>query len=157
MATHKKLILIKKAAIFTLLFMILSCSEQQYIYYTYKGVTITRINNPGESYFYYGYYTNSNKLPSSFIKASYSGRDGMMDGFLIFYKNKQVGLEGDGFNKIGKDSLLFLKQFPDFISNSAWYDSVVIHDWDSMVEVTNLIKPEKENNAKQHSKVKANY
>lgn len=142
-----------------ILFCVVFYSCERYdaiIHYQYNGVTITRLDKDAVSYFYYGFSTKESDLPEDYIEASYHGFDGVMDGYLIFSQDKKVILvPATYFKEKGIAASFSLKQYdnPNFIK---WRDS--IHgNYGNIIQVSNIIKLEKEYNIKNYSKVKALY
>ena len=153
----KKILLIS-----AVLILLHSCSMRNVIYYEYNGVTITRISEEAESIFYYGKCNDENiPCPKSFIKATYSGFNNLMDGYLVFHSNKRVELIGfDGFPIIDsikglKDSL-YLNEFPNPLDVFTFRDKIG-GNYDSIVYISDVLEIEKDDNKRNHSKVKAIY
>ena len=131
--------------------------KKEIIVYEYNGVVITRIDKNAESYFYYGKY-ELNNLPNSFIKAKYSGLDGLMGAYLLFEKNENVKLircyglfssEGNYAN-----SKLQLIESDDVMQQ---FDYKKIKKNKNVIYLSDGIKYEKEENFKNHSNVNATY
>ncbi|EKT3958490.1 hypothetical protein NTJ28_002506 [Flavobacterium psychrophilum] len=150
----------KKLLIIVLAMFIVSCSvKKNFIYYSFKDVTVTRFNKePNEIYFYYGKYKNDDKLPNSYIKASYSGFDGGMEGFLIFKENKTIEIIRvyDSFSKVGDDKHLMLNETIENVDFIDWKDKIN-GNYHNVIELSNILKTEKIINKKNNSKVKAIY
>jgi len=130
--------------------------EDGIIFYEYKGVNITRVDNGNKSYFYYGSY-NDGDYPKSYIRTEYSGFNMGMQGYLTFESDKRVFFRcADGYaEKIGNDSNLILVD-DDAVSYLSWSDTALI-EYKNTYEVSDVINLEKEGNIKSLSKVKADY
>lgn len=139
---------------------VVSCSvKKDFIYYSFKDVTVTRFNKePNEIYFYYGKYKNDDKLPNSYIKASYSDFDGGMGGFLIFKENKCIEIIRvyDSFSKIGDDKHLMLNDTIENVDFIDWKDKID-GNYNNVYQISDLFKKEIKWNKENNSKVKAIY
>ena len=136
----------------------ISCTRNEAIYYEYNGITITRIDRGNQIYFYFGKCNEEkNSCPESYIKAEYSGLNSGMGGYIIFTSDGKAELVRvyDSFEKIGADSLLSLKEY-DNIEFINWTDSIK-GNYNNVIEVSDIIKLEKEKNLKNHSNVKVTY
>ena len=145
----------KNLIILFLLFTLFSCTKKNYIYYEYNGVTITRIDIGNEIYFYYGKYSYKDKIPSTYIMATYSGFNSEMGAYIDFLPNKNVNIIRmyGSFDKIGKDSLLSLRELN---STEYWIENIK-GNYNNVIELMDITKLEKERNISNHSKVKATY
>jgi hypothetical protein len=140
-----------------LLLMLFSCSDNHnLIYYSYNNTTVTRIDRGNEIYFYFGRLRASDPLPKPDLKATYRGRDGIMDAYLII-GNQDVEIInlGDSFERISPNKKMRLKEFksnPDFIK---WKEQ---HGKDKNIyRLSDAIDHEIKINAENHSGVKAEY
>ncbi|CAM3863501.1 hypothetical protein POKO110462_22445 [Pontibacter korlensis] len=136
-----------------------SCSDNEFIYYEYKGVTVTRQDGNGESYFYYGRCDdNENPCPEDYIKAEYYGFDGVMHAYLVFQEDKRVKLVrvADNYEKKGKDSSLYLFDYRAGYKLSTWLDSIE-GNYDNVAQVYYARDVEKTTNAENFSRVNASY
>jgi hypothetical protein len=142
-----------------ILFALSSCSNDEPIYYEYNGVTVTRIDGDGESYFYYGKCGNNNiTCPDEYIKAEYYGFDGVMEAYLVFQEDKRVKLirVADHFEKKGNDSSLFLFDYRAGYKLSIMLDSIK-GNYDNVAKVFYAISTEKRVNTENNSNVVATY
>ena len=116
----------KKTIILLQLFILISCSDEEFIYYKYDDVTITRIQNGVENNLYYGYFEEDDTLPKSFIKTYYRGWNSGMMGLLIFNKDKTVNVKRyyGFFDQIGFDSMFTLIQDKVHPLESSHLDSI---------------------------------
>lgn len=92
--------------IFFVLLFFNSCNMiNDEVYYTYKKVTIKRIDTNGKTEFYY----MKNGKEAGKIWAKYSGINDGFNGYLKFEKNGKVSiLSGDGYFQVkDNDSLTF--------------------------------------------------
>jgi len=145
--------------IIVMLFALSSCSNDEPIYYEYNGVTVTRIDGDGESYFYYGKCgDNKIKCPDDYIKAEYFGFDGVMHAYLVFQKNKKVKLirVADHFEKVGNDSSLFLFDYRAGYKLGSMLDSIK-GNYDNVAKVYYSTSSEMEVNTENNSNVVATY
>ncbi|MEK6482618.1 hypothetical protein WJR50_34140 [Catalinimonas sp. 4WD22] len=135
-----------------------SCSEKKFIYYEFDGVTITRIDEEAESYFYYGRCDDIQHCPDKFIWAEYHGLDGVMGGYLVFQKNRQVKFIRmyDHFEEIGGNSPLYLFQFSENIRFINWQDSIK-GNYNNIIRIADVLNLEKTLNNRNNSRVKATY
>lgn len=137
-----------------------SCSvKKDFIYYSFKDVTVTRFDKePNEVCFYFGRYKNDDKLPNSYIKASYTGFDAGMGGFLIFKENKIVEIIRvyDSFSKVGDDKHLMLNDTIGNVDFIDWKDKIG-GDYYNVIELSDILKTEQLINKEKKSKVKAIY
>jgi len=84
---------IKSGLINLLILLLVSCSgkvKEEFIYYTHNNITVTRLDRGNTICFYYGKFTDENKLPKSYIKATYHGFNSGVDAYLIIEKDKPV-------------------------------------------------------------------
>ena len=139
-------------------FMFFSCSQDAFIYYEYDGVTITRVDDGNQIYFYYGKYDNSSLTASeSYVKAEYSGFNSGMNAYLNFQENDIVEVirvealfETNGLS----DSLILVDM--DNIRFITWRDSIR-GNYGKIVEVSDIVKLEKKRNKQNNSRVNAIY
>lgn len=149
----------KKVLIAILAIFIISCSQKGYfIYYSYNNVTITRLDKDNNIFFYYGKFDKIDSLPKSYIKATYSGFDGGIGGFLIFKENKSIEIIRvyDSFSKIGEDKHLILNDTIENIDFIDWNNSIN-GNYNNVYQISNILKKEVEWNKENNSKVKAIY
>jgi hypothetical protein len=150
----------KELLIIVLAMFTVSCSvKKDFIYYSFKDVTVTRFDKePNEVYFYFGRYKNDDKLPNSYIKASYTGFDAGMGGFLIFKENKIVEIIRvyDSFSKVGDDKHLMLNDTIGNVDFIDWKDKIG-GDYYNVIELSDILKTEQLINKEKKSKVKAIY
>ena len=135
------------------------CSdERKFIHYNYRGVTVTRINDYGTDYFYYGRFERGSKLPDHYILSKFSGLDGMMSAFLIFKKDKTVEIipVADDFSQSGDNHFMRLDDEIENIDFIHWRDSTM-HNLDSIIEVSDVVKSEITRNKAGQTKVRARY
>lgn len=129
-----------------------SCQHNKhFIYYKYKGVTITRCYEDAESRFYYGYYTKGDELPDDYIFGKYPGRDGLMEGILVFVPDGRVEIEQ--LNSIyvsGHPKYLWLRA-RDYLDRSDFLKNAKSKE--NVVRVHSALNVEKELNSKSSSKV----
>jgi len=132
-----------------------SCSEV--IIYEYKGVAITRVEKNADIYFYYGNHINHD-FPNSFIKAHYSGFNSGMNAYIIFENNKKIKLIpiNGFFETVGVDKNSKLK-LDDRGIHLFEFEKTIKNKYDNVISISNLLVPEKEDNFKNHSNVKATY
>ncbi|MCD8413256.1 hypothetical protein [Tenacibaculum finnmarkense] len=139
--------------------LFLSCSkEQKLIYYSYKDVTITRVDFENEIYFYYGKFENNN-LPSQFVKATFSGFDGGMGAYLIFEENDkstEIIPVYDSFIKKGVSDKFILNEGMDNIEFNEWREKIN-GKFNNIVQLSNIIDSEKKWNLENNSKVNVIY
>jgi hypothetical protein len=95
--------------------------------YSYQGVSITRIDENRESYFYYGDFIG--KKPDTtvpHVKASFPLGSDIMEGYLVFKADKRVTLVAMTSNFIQKesDSLFSIFTFKENVDFINWDDSV---------------------------------
>jgi len=109
---------------FLIIFFFASCSTPDYIYYTYDGTTVTRIDDEDGIYFYHGRFNNGDSLPNSYLKATYKGRDGYMEGYLVFKDDNNVDLIRTGgiWDTINAGKHLKLTRFKDNAASIKWND-----------------------------------
>ncbi len=97
-------------------------------------------------------------MPPAFMKSSYSGRDGIMECFLVFNKDGTVEFRRiyGWFQELEKNSKVFLN---DTMTNkyfSAWSDSIQ-GNYKNIIFVCDVIEYEAEINKNNRSEVKAIY
>lgn len=149
----------RKILILTLVLFFVSCStKQNFIYYTYNNTTVSRLDKENHIFFYYGKVKNTNKLPKSYIEATYSGFDGVMDAFLVIENNGTARIVpvADLFEEINGDNNLALKKMnsnKDFIE---WEESIR-GKYLNVYRLSNSIELEIKRNKKNNSKVEAIY
>ena len=95
--------------------------------YSYEGVSVTRVDENRESYFYYGDFTG--KKPDTtvpHVKASYPLGSDIMEGYLVFKANKKVTLVAMTSNFVQKkpDSLFSIFTFKENVDLINWSDSM---------------------------------
>lgn len=134
-----------------------ACSKETAIYYEYNGTTITRIDRGNEVYLYYGKF-DKESFPETFIKAEYSGFNSGLYAYMTFLPNKSVRIiKAAGiFEKNGTDSLLSLYEFNNNYLANKWLDSIQ-GNYNNTIELSDVLKFEKERNLQNHSEVKAYY
>lgn len=137
-----------------------SCKKVEPIYYSYNGVTVTRFDtDAAESLFYYGRFTSSDNLPDDYIKATYSGFDGIMNGYLTFENDKKVRFVRicDHFEQVGNPySKLYLYDFSENIKSIKWHDSIQ-QNFDNNAFISDVLKIEQSKNRNNHSLVETQY
>ncbi|MEA1980489.1 MAG: hypothetical protein U9N54_05905 [candidate division Zixibacteria bacterium] len=149
----------KKNCLIILVFMFVSCSENNFIYYELNGVTVTRIDDGNKIYIYHGRCDNSfTPCSESYVKAEYSGFNSGMSGYIIFNTNGSVDfVKVDALvEKTGKDSLLNIFKFKTNYEAVHWRDSIK-GNYGKIVEVSDILKLEKSRNLENKSKVKVTY
>lgn len=148
----------KKIVLLLCYFILISCeAKEEFIYYSYKKVTITRLNKENEIYFYYGEYKEIDKLPDTYIKVS--SFDGYMQGFLIFRESGQVEIiktEGK-FEEVNTDRNNFkLVVFDHNVSYINWQEKIV-GNYKNIAEFLTYQNIEIERNRKNNSEVEVMY
>jgi hypothetical protein len=106
-----------------------SCSDDKVIYYEYKGLVVTRVNNyPRDRFFYGKYDITKDRLPSTYIESQFSGFNSGMGGYLIFNKNNTIDVMGmyASFKKVGNSKLINLAEKMDNVSFIHWKDSATM-------------------------------
>lgn len=146
----------KKIIIIVLCAILMSCTNENIIYYEYEGVTITRLDRDNQIYFYYGKFENG-VYPQSYIKAEYSGFNSGMHAYLTFLPNKKVDVIDvmAYFEKIGNEPNFNIIEVENEIF-IPWLDSLY-GNYNNTVEVLDIIDTEQERNKRNNSKVKATY
>lgn len=148
----------KKILVLTLILSFVSCSKRNnFIYYTYNTITVSRLDKDNHIFFYYGKIETTNHLPESYIEATYSGFDGLIWGYLIFKENKNIEikvLEGD-FNKInGNSNIEIIKEDnQDYIN----WDNKGKRNYDNVLEFRDVIKAEVKVNKINNTRINAIY
>ena len=153
--------------LFLVLSIIKSFSPNPPIYYIYKGITVTRldeINGEAETHFFYGYYDGKSRpYPNSYIKVTYHGIDGSMSLNLVFCSDKKVEIiTGYGwFEKRGTDTNIYIRQYCDSnggldIKLSNWLDSIKGR-YQNVANLYNDTSYERSENIENYSDVKAIY
>ena len=104
----------------------LSCANHaKRVYYQYKGITITRIDKDAESDFYFGHIADEEKPPESYLKVTYPGIDGSMDGYLIFQKDSVSVISLTGYyNYSGAETPLKPNSRMDNGKFSRWEEEI---------------------------------
>ena len=140
------------------IFMISCSSSEKVTYYIYEDVTITRIDINATAYFYYGKYLMGDTMPPAFMKSSYSGRDGIMDGYLVFKGNGIIEaiVSSGWFDEVEKNEKVIINNTIDNMSFSNWLDSIE-GNYGNIVFVSGLIRYEIDVNKTNRSSVKAIY
>lgn len=141
-------------------FSVACVSKDSIIYYNYDGVTITRIDRDGETYFYYGGCNNQQvDCKKPIVKAKYSGLNSGLDGLLNFKPNgfvEVISLGGGYFTKEeGMNDKLLINHSENSTKISNTLDS--LKKSGSVIHFNNNIELEKELNRKSKSKVNATY
>jgi hypothetical protein len=140
---------------------LIGCSED-YIYYEYDGITVTRVIDGKVSYLYYGHFKKGDKLPNSYIKGYYHGYNNGMNVYLIFNPDKTVTVKRkNGWcEQFGSDSFIRLINIWDNIDKVTsinWIDSID-GNFNNIIAISDAIELEKLVDKKwNHSKVKAIY
>ncbi len=141
-----------------ILFFASCATEQKFIYYTYKNITISRLDNGNEIFLYFGKQKDINSLPKSYVKARYSGFDGLMSCYLIFRENGSVdiiNIEGH-FDTIKTGEKMRLMKFNSNIDFIKWNDKIK-DSYNNIIELSDVLKNEIKRNKKNNSKVEASY
>ena len=112
--------------------------------YSYQGVSITRIDENREAYFYYGDF--SRKKPDTtipYVKASYPLGSDIMEAYLVFKANKKVTLVAMTSNFVQKktDSLFSIFTFKENVDFVNWDDSVK-KKFDNLIRISESPKLE---------------
>ena len=149
-----------KKILFLLLFsFFLSCSKKEnFIYYTYNNVTITRLDKGNEMILYFGKQTSLKDLPKSYLKAKYNGFDGLISCYLIFNDSANVEVvtvEGI-FDTIKTGNKLRLVKFNNNLDFIKWNDKIK-NNYKNIIELSDVVKNEIRRNEKNNSKVKTSY
>jgi len=131
---------------------IVSCEKRNhFIYYKYNGVTITRYYEDAESRFYYGYFTKESDLPDDYIYGKYPGRDGLMDGIIVFKPGGKVEIEQiNSIYAAGNPKSLLLKSHV-YPGRKEYLKKIEQNE--NIVQVYSALSKEKELNSKNKSKV----
>jgi hypothetical protein len=146
---------------YIILMMFASCSDERAIFYEYNGVTITRVDNGNQNYFYYGRF-DKGIYPENPLKSDYSGLNSGMQAYLIFKPNNEVEVLNimGAFDDQKASNFLRLKvnKNEEFIFFD-WKDSIdnINGSYDNVIEVHSILKIEQERNKKNQSKVKVLY
>ena len=128
------------------------------IYYTYGGVTISRIDRPNRSEFYYGRIEpNDQVVDTATILAIQERGSDIMSGYLVFHRNTKVDLVvmGDHFEGVTSHSSFKIVDFANdqyfiwYEKKSGNYDSIARIDW--------VIRLEQEQNRENKSRVTIEY
>lgn len=144
----------KKIVLLFCCFILISCeAKEEFIYYSYKKVTITRLNKENEIYFYYGEYKETDKLPNTYIKAS--SFDGCIQGFLIFRESGQVEVVKTvgKFEEINNDRNEFKLVVFDHNVNYIKWEEKIRGKYKNIVRFDDLQKLEIERNIENNSEV----
>ncbi|MEI8203742.1 MAG: hypothetical protein WCH34_12050 [Bacteroidota bacterium] len=142
--------------LFLLMILLLSCNDKKWIYYSYKGVTVTRIDEPKITYLYFGRFDSKSKLPNCYVKIEYLNRGDFFIYYLTFQKEKIILHNDEGIYKsnfafnmqIMADDVVEFVNFKDTIEKNGYSNTIYIEDY-----LPNEIK----RNNKFHSQVKAEY
>ena len=146
----------KKYLLLLCLSVLLSCSPDTKVsYYSYNGVTVTRIDEDTDIRFYYGKIEDFRHPPDSFLRATYRGRDGFMEAYLIFEKEKGSKIRTVGIFKRHDSHLIVLKDITntDIIK---WKKRIALNH-ENVLLVDSYIPAEQKYNSVNRSKVKASY
>ncbi len=149
----------RKILILTLVLFLASCStKQDFIYYTYNNTTVSRLDKENNIFFYYGKIKDINKLPKSYIEATYSGFDGVMDAFLIIENNGTARIipVADLFKQVNGDNNLVLKKMTNNKDFIEWEESIK-YKYLNVYRLSNSIELEIKRNKKNNSKIEAIY
>jgi len=136
-----------------------SCSNSEEItFYKYNNITITRFDNGNMIKLYYGLVKGSDSISKPHIKATYYGRDGSMDAYLIIGKdgNVQIVPMGDFFEEKGFDQRLKLKEFNNNVDFVNW-DTRIKNKFDNVIYISSNKNIEIKRNSENNSNVKAIY
>jgi len=132
---------------------LLSCNKHP-IFYEYNHVVITRVEKGSNIYFYYGKYEDGN-YPSNCIHAYYHGFNSGVQAYMTFEKDGKVYIRNvmGYFDVIGNEENIKIvhSSNEEFIP---WFDSVR-NNFNNTIEISDVLKYEKERNLKNHSRVKA--
>lgn len=143
----------KNSVLVLLLMFLISCTEkQEIIQYSYKDITITRLNIENTTHFYYGKFDKKEEFPNEYIKVS--SFDGYIQGFLIFRESGLVEIiktEGK-FEKIGEEKYLKVTIFDHNIDYINWNDKIK-DNYNNIVEILNIEKIEIKRNQEHNSNV----
>ncbi len=130
-----------------------SCSKQPVFHYKYKNAVVTRIDGDAESNFYYGNFSANDSLPKSYLKVTYPGIDGSLDGYLIFENNGVAAVHLTGsFKIIGSGTQIYIKDNLDNGKFIRWQDSIT-HKFDNIVRISDYIEFQNSFNAENKSSV----
>lgn len=138
---------------------LVSCSQKRVIKYIYNEIVVTRIDEGGITYFYFGDCDGrSYPCPNNYIKGEYFGFDGNMGGYLIFHPENRVELIRmyGSFKEVGNSPNLQLSEFNDNYLLSNWIKSFQ-NNFNNKILISDLLREEKDINLKNNSRVKANY
>lgn len=138
-----------------------SCSDESVIFYEYNGVTVTRVENGNQNYFYYGRF-DKGEYPDNYIKSEHSGLNSDMGAYLIFQANKKVEIIRLAaiFNiEKAPPSLCIRDNQTENLKFWKWKDSLdnINGSYDNVIEVTSGLNIEQERNKKNQTKVMAVY
>jgi len=149
----------KKFLIVALFLTLISCEEKErFIHYTYKGVTLTRVDKGNKIALYYGDFYDVNLLPKKCIAITYNGFDGLVEGYLVFKKNKIVKVIhiNGRFNTIINSDSLKMEEFDRNIDFIKWDDGIK-GNFENVYFLSDLQKREVKINRENNSAVKAVY
>jgi len=149
----------KKFLIVVLFLTLISCEDKErFIHYTYNGVTITRVDKGNKIWLYYGDFDDVKLLPKQCITITYSGFDGLVEGYLVFNENKTVKvIRIDGrFNTIITSDSLKMEEFDRNIEFIRWDDKIK-GNFQNVYFLSDLRKREVKINYENNSAVKAIY
>lgn len=143
----------KKSVLILLLMFLISCTEkQEIVQYSYKDITITRLNIENTAHFYYGKFDKKEELPNEYIKVS--SFDDYIQGFLIFRESglveivKTVGK----FEKIGEEKNLKITIFEHNVDYINWNNKIK-DNYNNITEILNIEKMEIRRNQENNSNV----
>jgi hypothetical protein len=147
--------------IITIFFLVLaSCKvkNSSIIYYIYKSVTITRVNQDANTKFYYGSFTKEQvDSINSFINIEYKGINNGMDTWIIFKDNGDVEIIDYGLGWITEVGMKKNNFYHSHYSNEnidSTLDRYKALKY-GMIRISDAIDIEKRNNPQ--TKVKAFY
>lgn len=108
-----------------LLMVLASCKKDRVTYYSYNGVTVTRIDKERESYFYYGYCDGEKiKCPSSYIFSKYHRGTDIMMGYIVFKSTDTVVIvNSENIHQVGNNDYFKLFEFDNIKQILRWQDS----------------------------------
>lgn len=149
-----------KGIILTLsIFLFISCSRKdKLIYYSYNNISITRLDNGNEIRFYLGKFSNPKLLPQSYIRCTYKGFDGFVDGFIEFEESGVVSLirYGGLFEEVNTNAKFKIKTFEHMSDFKTWSERIK-DNYKNIYRISELPSAEIEENKKKHTDVKAVY
>lgn len=149
----------KKILFLFLPILIISCSQENTIYYNFGNVTITRINDYPKDYFFYGKRESlKDTLTATYIKTSFSGFNSGMRGFVIFNDDETVSFirMDASFEKIGNEKSLNIVEFENNLEFINWEDDAK-QKFQNKIYISDVIELEKKRNKEYKSEVKSVY